>query len=185
MRALTRHYQTLQEQKTVFNNQIHAIEHSHHQDKLVLKDLGELVKLINEKLYAIKKPIAKVVEDDPFLKEKFALITLIQGVGLLTVETIVAETNAFEFFENERQLTSYSDYDVTERKSGKFVGQRRISKQGNSRIRKILCMPTFNVVRFQQKPFTALFERVYERTNLKMKGYVAVQRKILVLIFAL
>lgn len=185
LRALTRHYQTLQEQKTVLNNQLHAIEHSHHQDKLVLKDLRELVKLINQKLYAIKKQIAKVVEDDPFLKEKFALITPIQGVGLMTIATIVAETNAFEFFDNERQLTSYSGYDVTERQSGKFVGQRRISKQGNSRIRKILCMPAFNVVRFQQKPFTALFERVYQRTNLKMKGYVAVQRKILVLIFAL
>lgn len=106
LRALTRHYQTLQEQKTVFNNQIHAIEHSHHQDKLVLKDLRELVKLIDKKLYAIKKQIAKVVEDDPFLKEKFALITPIQGVGLLTIATIVSETNAFEFFDNQRQLTS-------------------------------------------------------------------------------
>ena len=44
-------------------------------------------------------------------------------------------------------------------------------------------MPALNVVRFQEKPFTALYERVYQRTNLKMKGYVAVQRKLL--IFAL
>ena len=46
-------------------------------------------------------------------------------------------------------------------------------------------MPAFNVVRLQQTSFKNLFERIYQRTNLKMKGYVAVQRKILVLIFAL
>jgi transposase len=185
LRALTRHYQTLQEQKTVFGNQIHAIEHSHYQDKLVLKDLRELVDLIDKKLYVIKKQIAKVVEDDPVLKAKFALITPIKGVSILTIATIIAETNAFQFFENQRQLTSYAGYDVTERQSGKFVGQRRISKQGNSRIRKILFMPAFNVVRLKQEHFKNLFERVSDRTGLKMKGYVAVQRKILVMVFAL
>lgn len=185
LRALTRYYNTLQEQKTVFCNQVHAIEHSYYQDKTVLKNLKEIIKLITKQIKSVRNNIAVTVETDAILKEKFALITPIQGVGLITVATIVSETNGFELFENERQLTSYSGYDVTERQSGKFVGQRRISKQGNARIRKVLCMPAFNVVRFQQKPFTALFERVYQRTNLKMKGYVAVQRKILVLIFAL
>jgi transposase len=185
LKALTRHHSNLQEQKTVYNNQIHAIESSHHQDKLVLKDLYELVELMNTKLLAIRKQIDRVVEKDPILKEKFALISPIQGVGTLTIATIVTETNGFEFFENERQLTSYSGYDVTERQSGKFIGKTTISKQGNSRIRKILHLPAFNVVRFKQRPFVNLFERVYERTNLKMKGYVAVQRKLLVLIFSL
>ena len=185
LRALTRHYNTLQEQKTVFSNQVHAIEHSYYQDKTVLKSLEEIIKLIDKQIRSIKKNISTTVEKDPILKEKFALITPIRGVALITIATIVSETNGFELFENERQLTSYSGYDVTERQSGKFVGQRRISKQGNSRIRKVLCMPAFNVVRSQQKPFTALYERVYQRTNMKMKGYVAVQRKLLVLIFAL
>ncbi len=185
LKALTRHYSNLQEQKTVYNNQIHAIESSHHQDKLVLKDLYELVELMETKLVAIKKQMDVVIEKDPFLKEKFALISPIQGVGTLTIATIVAETNGFEFFDNQRQVTSYAGYDVTERQSGKFIGKKAISKQGNSRIRKILHLPAFNVVRFQQQPFTNLFERVYERTNMKMKGYVAVQRKILVLIFSL
>ena len=185
LRALTRHHQVFQEQKTICNNQIHAIEHSHYQDELILNDLREVVNLIDQKLKAIKKKIDKVVEEDAFLKEKFSLVLPIKGVGLLTIATIVAETNGFEFFENQRQLTSYAGYDVTERQSGKYAGKQTISKQGNARIRKVLCMPAFNVVRFQEKPFANLFERVYQRTNLKMKAYVAVQRKILVLIYAL
>jgi transposase len=40
-------------------------------------------------------------------------------------------------------------------------------------------------VRYDQKPFADLFERVYERTNIKMKGYVAVQRKMLIYIYTL
>ena len=36
-----------------------------------------------------------------------------------------------------------------------------------------------------QRPFVGLYERVFERTKIKMKGYVAVQRKLLTLIYAL
>lgn len=41
------------------------------------------------------------------------------------------------------------------------------------------------VVRYEQKPFVGLYERVFERTRIKMKGYVAIQRKLLTLIYAL
>lgn len=185
LRALTRYYNNLQEQKTVFNNQIHALEHSHYPSDKVLKGLRELIKLLEKQLKQIKEDIAEVIEKDTNLKAKFDLISPIEGVGLITITTIIAETNGFELFENQRQLTSYAGYDVTERQSGKMVGRRAISKQGNSRIRKVLHLPAFNVVRFQQKPFETLYKRVAERTQMKMKGYVAVQRKLLVLMYTL
>ncbi len=46
-------------------------------------------------------------------------------------------------------------------------------------------MPAFCVVASQEPLFKALYERVYDRTKIKMKGYVAVQRKLLVVIYAL
>ena len=45
-------------------------------------------------------------------------------------------------------------------------------------------MPAFNVVRFQQ-PFASLYQRIYERTHIKMKAYTAVQKKLLILIYTL
>lgn len=47
-------------------------------------------------------------------------------------------------------------------------------------------MPSLSVVRHNpDSPFEQLCSRVFERTNLKLKGYVAVQRKMLTLIYTL
>ena len=82
-------------------------------------------------------------------------------------------------------MVSYAGFDVVERESGTSTGKTRISKKGNSRIRRILHLPAFNVIRFKQTAFVNLYERVYGNTKMKMKAYVAVQKKILVIIYAL
>jgi len=41
------------------------------------------------------------------------------------------------------------------------------------------------MVRYKQAPFVGLYERTFEKHGLKMKSYVAVQKKLLALIFAL
>ena len=126
-----------------------------------------------------------MIEGDGLLKERTNKINKIKGVSILTIATLIAETNGFYLFKDHRQLVSYSGYDVIENQSGKTKGKTRISKKGNSHIRRCLHMPAFNVVRYNQGAFKPLYERVFERNNLKMQGYVAVQRKLLVLIYTL
>ena len=46
-------------------------------------------------------------------------------------------------------------------------------------------MPALCAVREDQPQFQNLYERVYHRTGVKMKGYVAVQKKLLVMIYYL
>ena len=60
----------------------------------------------------------------------------------------------------------------------------RISKKGNSHIRRALHLPAFALVKHEPQ-FQQLFDRVLERTGIKMKAYVAVQRKALILIYTL
>lgn len=117
--------------------------------------------------------------------EKIKNILVIKGVGLLTLAVLLAETNGFELFTTASQLVSYSGYDVVENQSGKRSGKTRMSKQGNSHIRRILHMPAFSVVRCKEPIFFNLYNRVFDRSNIKMKAYVAVQKKILVIVYAL
>ena len=86
---------------------------------------------------------------------------------------------------SQSQLTSYAGYDVVENQSGSRAGKTRISKRGNSHIRHALHFPSLNVVRYELDVFSNLYERVYEATKIKMKGYVAVQRKLLCTVYAL
>ena len=46
-------------------------------------------------------------------------------------------------------------------------------------------MPALNLVTYNVNPFVNLYNRVYTKTNKKMKGYVAVQRKLLVMLYTL
>lgn len=185
LRMLTRHYQTLQELKNQSQNQRHAVLHSRTIDKFTLKHLEKLIKVYDKQLDETKKEIAKLIEKDANLKVKIAQLCQIKGLALLSVATIVAETNGFAGFENIRQLVSFAGYDVVENQSGQRAGKTRISKKGNSRIRRILHLLAFNAVRFGEPACKALFERVFERTKIKMKAYVAVQKKLLTLCYAI
>ena len=42
-------------------------------------------------------------------------------------------------------------------------------------------MPAFDAVRFNEPTCQALYERVYQRTGIKMKAYVAVQKRLLLM----
>ena len=185
LRQLTRHYQSTQEMKTVFMNQLHALEHSGYTSKAVSKQLRKTIALFEKQVKAFKQEIVKHVHGNEEVKRKVGHICLIKGVDVLTVATVAAETNGFELFDNESQLVSYAGYDVIENASGDHTGKTKISKKGNSRIRRILHMPALNVVRYKETPFQRLQERIFERTKIKMKGYVAVQKKLLIVMMSI
>lgn len=185
LRLLTRHYQCLQALKNQSENQRHAILHSRNIDKFTLKHLETLIKVYDKQLDETKQQMAKLLEKDLILKAKIEQLCQIKGLGLLSVATIVAETNGFTNFENVRQVVSFAGYDIVENQSGHRVGKTKISKKGNSRIRRILHLPAFNAVRFGEPTCQALFERVFGRTQIKMKAYVAVQKKLLSLCYAI
>lgn len=185
LRELTRQHQSLQEHRTVLLNQIHANENGMFLNTMVMKQLKSLVAVIDKQIEATEVAIEKHVASNSEVADKVKKITKIKGLGVLTVSTLIAETNGFGLFTTASQLVSYAGYDVVENQSGTHMGKTRISKKGNSRIRRALHMPALGVVRWEQTPFLNLYERTLEKHNLKMKSYVAVQKKMLVVIYAL
>jgi transposase len=185
LRILTRHHQNLQEQKTLFTNQLHALKYGMYRSKDVEKQLQKMVDLIDRQIEQVEDQIKLHLGSNQQVLEKVNNIIAIKGVGMLTVATLLAETNGFILFENARQLVSYAGYDVVENQSGKHNGKTRISKKGNSHIRRCLFMPALSVVTHKQKPFLLLYKRTFEKHHVKMKSYVAVQKKLLTTIFAL
>jgi transposase len=185
LRQLTRHYEQLQESRTVFRNQLHAFKHSRQQNEMVYRQLQESLRFVEQQIKEIAFAIEENLKKDDALWEKVQCISSIKGLGIISIATIIAETNGFLLFKNLSQLVCYAGYDIIENQSGNRRGRTRISKKGNSRIRRILFMPAFNVVKFGLLPFLQLYERVYARSTLKMKGYTAVQRKLLIVIYTL
>lgn len=185
LRDITRHREDLQKSRTVFNNQLSAHRCGEFVSETVVNGLEELITLLDKQIKMTEKLMREKLNADPEIKEGVDKIIGIKGVSTITIATILAETNCFLAFENQRQLVSYAGYDVKENQSGKHVGKTKISKKGNAHIRRILHLPALNVVSYDEPVFVNLYERVYQRTKIKMKGYVAVQRKLLCLIYTL
>lgn len=183
LRDLTRQKENLEVLKNQLSNQLHALNSGRGGLELIKKQLEELSASVGVQISVVNKEILKVIRTDEKLQAKWKLVKDIFGIGELSFAVIVAETNGFELFKNERQLTKYAGYDVVENQSGKRVGKTKISKRGNAHIRRILYMPALSAVKKKESIFAKLYERVFEKTKIKMKGYVAVQRKLLAIIF--
>jgi transposase len=184
LRALTRLHEDLTAERSSLNNRLQALEHAMFDVKESKKSLRRVIASIDKELASLEVKIKDTIDNDPELYSRSKKITKIKGVGLLTFAVVIAETNGFELFNNIPQLTSYAGYDVLENQSGNSTGKSRMSKKGNSHIRRVLHMPAFNVVKFEPV-FKTFYDRVYHNTNIKMKAYVAVQRKLLSLIYTL
>ena len=180
LRQYTRQYQNIQEQKTVINNQLHSIENGMYSNKTIVKQLKNILKIFDKQLIELNKKIENHINSDAEIKQKVTNITKIKGIATLSLATIIAETNGFELFQNAKQLVSYAGFDVVENQSGNRIGRTKISKKGNSRIRRILFMPAFTTVSCKERPFLNLYNRTFERHGIKMKSYVAVQKKLLI-----
>ena len=183
LRSLTRQHENVTKLKTGLENQLHAIEYSAVRNAIVKKQLKATIRLLEKQLDELADEISNLIDTDEKLNQKYSHIDPLRGISKLSWATIIAETSGFETFENQRQLVSYAGYDVVENQAGKHVGKTKISKKGNSRIRRILYMPSLVSVRLKEPVLYNLYQRVYNRTGIKMKGYVAVQKKLLVLIY--
>lgn len=185
LRSLTRQHQSLTEQRTAALNQMHAEEFSMITDKFIVRQLKSKIKFIEKQKHQIEKAIQDHIKSDRTIERKVNNICQIKGLALLSVSTILAETNGFDLFANYKQLVSYAGYDVVENQSGSRDGRTKISKKGNSRIRRILHMPAFGAVRHKEPKLLNLYERTYGRHGKKMKSYVAVQKKLLLMVYYL
>jgi len=186
LRTLTRYHQSVQEMQTLACNQLHAMQAGMRISKLVVKQLKANIKLYEKQLAELEKAIEEKIVSEQEVKRKIDnIIEDMKGVGVMTVAVALAETNGFSWFTNRRQVVKYAGYDVVEDQSGKRKGKTKISKKGNAHIRRALYFPAINLATYNVKPFVNKYERIFERSRIKMKGYTALQKDLLLMLFTL
>jgi transposase len=184
LKQLTREREALVRSKTMACNHLHAYAHQGKPNADSITRTRQHIVFLEGQIKQIEKEIKNFVARDKSLKTRIAYLTSIPGVGLLTAVIIVAETGGFETFENIKQLTSYAGLDVRIQESGKWRGKTKISKQGNSHIRKALYMPSISKkgCDYRTKQF---YERLVEKKGNNMVALIAVERKLLGVMYSL
>jgi len=183
LKQLTRERNQIVETRTLAKNQLHAEMAEAFPNPSSLHRIKALIKFLDKQVAEILKELTELAKQDGQVHESIELICSIPGVGRLTAATVLAETNGFELIRNKRQLTSYAGLDVREKQSGTSIkGKPRISKKGNRHLRKAMHLPALTAIRHDKK-FKAVFVRLVSKHGIKMKAAVAVQRKLLEMIY--
>jgi transposase len=185
LKQLTRERGQIVEHRTMAKNQLHAEETEAYPNKKSVGRLKAQIKFFNKQVLEIKLEITSMVKQEKEVSKSIEIVCSIPGVGLLTAVTVLAETNGFELIRNKRQLTSYAGLDIREKQSGTSVkGKSKISKRGNRHLRKAMHLPALTAIR-NGKRFKAIFARLVSQHGIKMKAVVAIQRKLLELMYTL
>ena len=186
LQQLTRERDQVVGERVAVKNQIHAEQREAEPNERSLCRLRERSQLLDKQEKEIKADLKTIVDgggDD--LKSEIKLICGITGIGELTAIIVLAETNGFELIRNKKQLISYAGLDVREKQSGTSVkGKPRISKKGNRYLRKAMYLPSLVAVKHDGN-FGKIYLRIVSKQGIKMKALVAVQRKLLEMVYVI
>jgi transposase len=185
LQQLTRERDQVVQERSIIKNQIHAENTEAEPNQKSMERMQSRIRFLNSQEKEIKEDINCIVNENPDLKQIIDRIITIPGVGALTAVIVLAETNGFELIRNKSQLSSYAGLDVKEKQSGTSVkGKPRISKKGNRNLRKSMHLPSLTSVKWDDN-FKEVYARLVSKHGIKMKALVAIQRKILELIYIL
>ena len=184
LRALSRERSSLIKERSIERNRNHALEIAVYSNKRIIQRYKKRMKMLEQQILEIEKEMRDLVISDSVLLEKLRYLESIPGVSFISAATVVAETGGFSLIRSAKQLVSYAGYDVVLRESGNYQGKTKISKKGNKHIRAILHMPSMTAVRLNPtlKPF---YERLKPKKVKPIVALVAVQRKMLILMYSL
>lgn len=184
LKVLTREYHSIKDLITQAKNRLHALEHSYDPPKEAMRIIKEQIDFFTRQSKTIEKKIRALVQKDKDFNDKINRIDKIEGIGLMTIVSVLAETDCFSLVLNLKQLASYAGLDVRQRESGTLKGKSTISKMGNSHLRLSLYMPALTAIRRNPK-----MKEFYLRLRAKGKphklAHIAVARKLLLLICTL
>lgn len=152
-------------------------------NQVLREQLKAALALLQSQLKDLDNALKQCVESHVGLKNKVKLLTTIDGIGLTTAATILAEVPFLDEFKSKGQLVKYAGLEPCPNQSGTSLrGATVISKQGNKRLRVALYMPAVVALRYNQR-CQAKYLDLLRRGKKKMQAVAAIMRQLLCFVY--
>jgi transposase len=147
--------------------------------------LRALLAFFDGQINQTKKAIQAHIDQHEELKHMQTLLVTIPGIGKLTAAKLLGEIRNILDFQSARQLAAYAGLTPRNFLSGTSVHKKsRLSKTGNSNLRKVLFLPA--IVAKKCNPIIHTFCVRLSQSGLKpMEVVGAAMRKLLHLIYGI
>jgi transposase len=153
------------------------------EDAWVLEDLFDELTEQTARLKKVEKRLEEFGQSAPVReREARAVLATMPGVGLVTIETILAELGDWTRFKNGDAVVSYAGLDPGVRESDGHRKDLKITKAGSALLRWVMIQLAHRMKRTSR--WGRLFEQISRRAG-KKKATVAMARRLLLVIFAM
>jgi transposase len=148
---------------------------------LVVRTLAQHLLDLHARIAELEAALSEVVRTDPPSQQ---LQGQVPGLGPTWTATLRAEIGDIARFSQVDQLVAYAGLDPRTHESGRFVGQRHLSKRGPGELRHALYMATLVAVRFRPE-WRALYQHLLDRGRAKKEALTILSRKLLKVVYHL
>jgi transposase len=147
--------------------------------KIVRKNIRHLIEQLDRQIRQLEEAIGQLVENEPELASKAALLETVPGVGPVTITSLLVDLPELGRL-NRQQVAALVGLAPFNRDSGKFHGRRAIWG-GRASVRSVLYMAALTARRFN--PLIRSFAQRLEATGKPFKVVLtACMRKLLVIL---
>jgi len=152
-----------------------------HYEKILKMKIDYLTFLKNQ-----KSQLNQIIEQlaDKLYKREIEILTSIRGIAKNSAMDFISEIMDIKRFQNYKKLIGYYGLDPVIKQSGKYKGQWKISKKGNSHARRIVFIMASSV-----RKNCPYFKQYYEKKRNEGKSYIeaiiATSTKLLRVIYSL
>lgn len=151
--------------------------------KAILLEIQEILSGIESADKFIEKLEQEMASLLPEIPYSHSILSL-KGIGEVTAAGLIGEVGDFSKFHTLSEVLKVAGLNLFEISSGKHKGDRHITKRGRSLLRRILFFAALNTVRKGGVMYDT-YQRHLGKGMPRMKALVAIERKLLRILFAL
>lgn len=151
--------------------------------KAILLEIQEILSGIESAdkfMEKLEQEMASLLPEIPYSHSILSL----KGIGEVTAAGLIGEVGDFSKFHTLSEVLKVAGLNLFEISSGKHKGDRHITKRGRSLLRRILFFAALNTVRKGGVMYDT-YQRHLGKGMPRMKALVAIERKLLGILFAL
>ncbi|TCT17577.1 IS110 family transposase, partial [Thiobaca trueperi] len=151
LRAYARRLSALTEARTQAKNQLHALQQSTTTPALILEEVQLAIAETDARITRLRTAALALIETEATLKDTFALLTSVKGIGAASAVQILGELRVLPPDLRAKQWVAMAGLDPRHATSGTSVNKKpRLSKAGNRYLRGSLYMPALSASRHDE-----------------------------------
>lgn len=151
---------------------------------VIENDIEVNIRHLDRRIELLRAKAIELVQSHETLNRRYEQLVSVKGIGEVSAIQILAEVTVLPDDMSSSQWVAHSGLDPVPKESGDRQKQRSISKRGNKYLRTALYMPALVAIKYCPN-VRSFYEDLLSRGKEKLRGVIAVMRKLLVAIWGM